>query len=72
MKLILITILVLTVFLAFMAAWIFLGKRKRFPDTHISHNKEMRKRGITCAKHENMGCSPTADSGCKSCGAAEE
>jgi len=31
----------------------------RFPDTHISQNKEMRKRGITCAQHNDVGCNST-------------
>jgi hypothetical protein len=40
----------------------------RFPDTHISQNKEMRKRGITCAQHNDVGCNPTDDyPGCISC-----
>ncbi len=40
----------------------------KFPDTHISHNKEMRKRGITCAQHNDVGCNPTEDfPGCGSC-----
>jgi hypothetical protein len=25
-------------------------RKKKFPDSHISHNKEMKKRGIVCAK----------------------
>lgn len=28
--------------------------KKDFPDTEISHNKEMRKRGIICAKEEEL------------------
>ncbi len=31
----------------------------RFPDTHISQNKEMRKRGITCAQDNDVGCHST-------------
>ena len=31
----------------------------KFPDTHISHNKEMRKRGITCAQRNDIGCHST-------------
>jgi len=44
----------------------------RFPDTHISHNKEMRKRGITCAQHSDTGCKPVDGvSGCAGCGMVE-
>jgi hypothetical protein len=31
-----------------------------FPDTHVGHNKEMRKRGITCAQNNDVGCHSTA------------
>ncbi len=44
----------------------------RFPDTHISHNKEMRKRGITCAQQSDTGCRPIDGvSGCAGCGMVE-
>jgi hypothetical protein len=48
---------------------ILLKSGGNFPDTHISHNKEMRKRGITCVQHNDVGCNPTSDyPGCASCG----
>ena len=25
-------------------------RKKKFPETHVGHNKEMKKRGIVCAK----------------------
>jgi hypothetical protein len=28
----------------------FFSSKKKFPETHIGHNKEMRKRGIYCSK----------------------
>lgn len=41
----------------------------KFPEMHISSNKEMQKRGITCAKETDIGCSPSDDSGgCSTCG----
>ena len=45
----------------------------RFPDTHISHNKEMRKRGITCAQNSDTGCNPIdgVNGCCAGCGMAE-
>ena len=40
----------------------------RFPETHVSRNPEMRKRGITCAQQNDIGCNPTDDfPGCASC-----
>lgn len=31
-------------------AFNILFRKKSFPDTHVGHNKEMKKRGIVCAK----------------------
>jgi hypothetical protein len=40
----------------------------KFPETHISRNPEMRKRGITCAQQNDTGCHSTEDfPGCTSC-----
>jgi len=48
---------------------ILLKKKGQFPDTHIGHNKEMLKRGIKCAQHNEIGCNPVDDmSGCPTCG----
>jgi hypothetical protein len=30
----------------------FFSKKKKFPETHIGHNREMRKRKIYCAQTE--------------------
>ena len=35
---------------------ILIKKNGRFPVTSIGSNKEMQKRGITCAKHDEMHC----------------
>ena len=48
-------------------------KGKPFPDGEIGHNKELRKRGIICAKEEELrlwGKKKEA-SPCSSCGYAE-
>lgn len=40
----------------------------RFPETHISRNKEMRKRGISCAQDTDIGCKPgDGVEGCAGC-----
>jgi hypothetical protein len=44
----------------------------RFPDTHVGHNKEMRKRGITCAQNTDTGCNPVDASWCCGCGMIDE
>ena len=56
---------------------IIFRKNGRFPDTEISHNKELRKRGIICAKEEelrlwgktkgNKPDGPCAPDGCGDC-----
>jgi hypothetical protein len=40
----------------------------RFPETHISRNAEMRKRGIRCAQQTDTGCNSTEGyPGCSTC-----
>lgn len=40
----------------------------RFPETHVSKNAEMSKRGITCAQQTDIGCHSTEDfPGCPTC-----
>lgn len=39
-----------------MAIRIILQKNGKFPETEIGRNKEMRKRGIICAKAEEIKC----------------
>ena len=47
---------------------ILLKKNGSFPETHISSNKEMQKRGLTCAQKTDIGCIPSDEiSGCSSC-----
>ena len=44
----------------------------KFPDTHVGHNADMKKLGITCAKNEGKLCqgrSKSAD--CHGCSCAE-
>jgi len=57
------------------AAFVFLGIRillrenGRFPETHVGHNREMRKRGIKCAQSTDTGCNPERYSEeCPACG----
>lgn len=46
-----------------------LKKNGQFPETHVSRNPEMKKRGITCAQQNDTGChSSDGFPGC-SCGA---
>jgi hypothetical protein len=48
---------------------ILLKPKGKFPETHISRNPEMKKRGISCAQLTDTGCNPTDGfPGCASCG----
>ena len=57
---------------------IIFRKDGKFPETEIENNREMRKRGIKCAKEEEMklwgnrngdGEVECSEDGCSSCGA---
>ena len=40
----------------------------KFPDTHVGHNVEMKKRGISCVKNEGTFCQGRLDSEvCREC-----
>ena len=56
---------------------IIFRKNGKFPETEIENNREMRKRGIKCAKEEEIkiwgkkdkdGKSVCSEGGCSSCG----
>ena len=46
----LLVLVVVAVAVALLVGLIYMTKDKRFPNTHIHDNPEMRKRGITCAR----------------------
>jgi len=67
-KLLIISLIILALSFAFFGVRILLKNNGRFPETHISRNKEMRKRGIKCAQQTDIGCVPSDDfPGCASC-----
>jgi len=69
-KLLIISFVLLAVTFAFLGIRILLKPGAKFPDTHVGHNKEMRKRGITCAQKTDIGCNPGNNFvGCDTCGA---
>jgi len=69
LKLLIISAILLIISFAGLGITMLLKKQGKFPDTHISHNKEMRKRGITCAQQNDVGCNPADDfQGCSTCG----
>jgi hypothetical protein len=47
---------------------VLLKSHGRFPEIHVGRNKELRKKGITCAKNTDIGChSPNCFPGCPTC-----
>ncbi len=68
MKTLILSIILMGLAFAGFAITILLKKGGKFPDTHVGHNKEMKKRGLSCANNENMGCNSVGDkSSCSSC-----
>jgi len=54
MKVFLLAALLLGLGVLGMAVTILVKKNGKFPDGEISHNKELRRRGIVCAKEEEL------------------
>jgi predicted methyltransferase MtxX (methanogen marker protein 4) len=68
LKLLIISLLVLIVSVAGLGLSILLRKNGMFPETHVSQNKEMQKRGLSCAQKTDTGCNPAHETaGCSSC-----
>lgn len=56
LKIIFLSLGIIAIAFAGMAISILLKKNGKFPNTHISQNKALRKQGIKCASNEDMGC----------------
>ena len=54
MKTFLLAVILLAIGVAGMAVTILVKKDGQFPDGEISHNKELRRRGVICAKEEEL------------------
>ncbi|MBQ0123041.1 MAG: hypothetical protein KBS38_05440 [Bacteroidales bacterium] len=54
MKVFLLAVVLLAIGVAGMAVTILVKKDGKFPDGEISHNRELRKKGIICAKEEEI------------------
>ena len=55
-KVLILSIIFLSIAAAFLGIRILVKTHGHFPETHISRNSEMRKRGITCAQQTDTGC----------------
>lgn len=68
-KLLIISFLLLAISGIFFGIRMLLKKNGRFPETHVGRNREMQKRGISCAQDTNIGCTPSDDLvSCSTCG----
>lgn len=53
LKTLLITLLIVAICIALLSVKIIFKKNGRFPNTHVSGNKAMRKRGIGCVQSQD-------------------
>jgi hypothetical protein len=68
LKLLIVSVFFMILVFAGLGIKMLLKPNGRFPETHISNNPEMQKRGISCAQKTDLGCTPSDDnSGCCSC-----
>lgn len=56
LKIFIITIILVSIAVLGLAFRILLIKDGKFPDTHVGHNPQMRKLGISCSKDESCLC----------------
>jgi hypothetical protein len=69
LKLLIISVIILILAMVFLGVRILIKKNGIFPETHAGHNREMQKRGITCSRNTDTGCTPVGHSAvCSSCG----
>lgn len=68
LKILILSAILLILSFAGLGISMLLRSHGRFPATHISENEELRKRGISCAQHNDVGCNPTDENGCSTCG----
>mgnify|MGYP003583752581 CR=1 FL=1 len=67
-KLIVIVACILFIALLGMAVKVIFHKSHKFPETSAGHNKEMRKKGISCARHDEIKCwGNKQNKGCSTC-----
>jgi len=67
-KTFLLSIVILAIALIGFSLTILFKKGGKFPQTHIGENDDMKKRGLSCASKENLGCNGFSDKeDCCSC-----
>lgn len=53
LKLALISVIILAICMIFLCIGILLRRNGRFPNTHVSGNRAMRERGVTCVQSQD-------------------
>jgi hypothetical protein len=56
LKIVLITLVLLSLAMLGMALNILVKKKGKFPEYRVGHNRNMHKLGITCVKHDEIRC----------------
>jgi len=68
LKLVLISVIFLSLAMVGLGIRMLLKPHGSFPETHVSRNPEMQKRGISCAQKTDIGCNPSGENiSCCSC-----
>ena len=74
-ELLLLVLGILSIAIMAMGINVFFRKNKKFPQSSVGGNKDLRKLGLKCARHEEIKCRrdidriPASESvGCSSCG----
>jgi hypothetical protein len=72
-RLLIISVIFIALTFLFLGIRMLLKRGSTFPETHISRNPEMHKRGITCAQRNDVGCTPSSENiSCCSCSSRED
>jgi hypothetical protein len=64
LKLIILSLILLSIAAFAFGIRIMFKSKGKFPETHVSRNEEMKKRGITCAQNTDTGCHSANGVGC--------
>ena len=68
LKILIISIVLISLGFLGMSLKILIVKNGKFPEFRVGHNKNMRKKGISCVKHEEIKCfKKMQKEGCGSC-----
>ncbi|HOP00482.1 MAG TPA: hypothetical protein PLV06_09895 [Bacteroidales bacterium] len=68
-KLLILSGIIVIIAFVFLAIRILFSPGGRFPEIHVGRNRELRKRGISCARSTDTGCNPIdSNDGCPTCG----